>query len=294
MRPVTKSSALTLLTICSGGLCGPAMAGSPSPTSQVTGTVAPADVIAEWQRGTWSSFGSGFYLSGFSSEDDYDDLKVATPHPLPLKPKYEAEWQGIRKQSAAGRSLTDTGARCIPLGVPFADSFGIIQFLFAPDRVVMTGIFDNGVRTIFTDGRPHEMGTDPSFNGDSIGHWEGKTLVVDVVNLTEKSYLEEGLGHSSALHVVERWNYLGPKTIRVDVSIDDATQFTRPLHVSLTWKHDPNGRLHEDECENNRDTLVDGATGMIGADGRPLKTPPNGRARYRVIKPGPSGSGTLH
>jgi hypothetical protein len=275
-------------------MCGLATAAAPPLTSDVARTAAPADVVAEWQRGTWSTFGSGFYLTGFPSEDEYDDLKVATPHPLPLKPPYDAKWEWYREESSAGRSLTDTGARCIPLGVPFADSFGIIQFLFAPDRVVTTGIFDNGVRTIFTDGRPHESDSDPSFNGDAIGHWEGKTLVVDVVNLTEDSFLEEGLPHTRALHVVERWNYLGPKTIRVDVTVDDAEEFTRPLQVSLTWKHHPTGRVHEDTCENNRDPLVDGATGMIGPDGQPLRAPASGKAKYRVIKPAGRSPGDSH
>jgi hypothetical protein len=248
-------------------------------------SVAPPEVVAVWQKGTWSNFGTGFPLTGFEDEDHYDDPTQEPPHPLPFKPPYDAKWKWIREQSFAGHNVLDTGAACIPLGVPFQDSFGIIQFLFAPDRVVTTGLFDNGVRNIYTDGRPHLAAADPSFNGDSIGHWEGTTLVVDVTNIALNAYLEEGLLHSDRLHVVERWNFVDSASIRVDVTIFDDGAFSRPLHEVLTWHHDPNGRLPEDLCENNRDPNVNGATTMIDADGTPLLGSPDGhKATYKVVK----------
>jgi hypothetical protein len=247
-------------------------------------TVAPPEVVAEWQRGTWIRLQDVFPYSGFAGEDAYDDPKVTPAHPLPLKPPYDARWKYVREQAIAGRNVLDIGNRCLPLGMPFVAGFGIIQFLFANDRVVTTGLFDNYIRIIYTDGRPHKPESEPTFNGDSIGHWEGNTLVVETVNIKPETLVEVGLTHTDAMRVVERWTYKGSGTLVNDVTVYDDKLLTHPLHRAFTWTHDPNGTVFEDVCEVNRDVNVNGATMMIGPDGKPLVPGTHGRAKYKVIE----------
>lgn len=266
--------------ICAGLLAGMSVSAGAGAATQA----APADVVAVWQKGTWSSFASEFQFSGFKDEDQYDDPKVQAPRPLPLTPEFKRKWQAIRDEAFKGRNVLDAGNKCVPLGIPFTATFGKIQILFAADRVVTTGTSDNAVRIIYTDGRPHQKGADPSFNGDSIGHWEGKTLVIDSVNFKDSSYIEVGLPHSDAMHVIERWNFVDDRSIHVDVTIEDPKALTQTLHATGTWMHDPNSRLAEDICENNRDREVNGATTMIGADGKPLTAPTGTKPKYKVIQ----------
>lgn len=268
-------TAITLAASACSLICAAALA-APGP--------APSGVVRIWEKGTWSSFGSEFLFSGFKDEDQYDDPKVEAPKALPLTPEFAKKWQAIRQEAFNGRNVLDAGNRCVPLGIPFTATFGKIQILFAADRVVMTGTSDNAVRIIYTDGRPHQADADPAYNGDSIGHWEGRTLVIDTVNFKDSSYIEVGLPHSDAMHVIEHWQFVDDQTIDVKVTIEDPKALTRPLQASGTWRHEATGRLAEDICENNRDLSVNGATTMIGADGKPLTPPAQGKAKYKIIQ----------
>jgi hypothetical protein len=245
--------------------------------------------VAAWETGIWTAWGDDYPFTGLKDEDRYNDPSIPPANHLPFRPGWEGKWKEIRQRAAEGQNVFDVGNRCVPLGIPYMAIFGIIQILFAPDRVVMAGFLDNGVRIVFTDGRPHEPDVDPSYNGDSTGHWEGNTLVIDTVSLRPDTYLEPGLPHSDALHVTERWHYAGPDTINVDVTAWDPKAFTAPLHATAVYKHNPKGRIHEDVCENNRDRQVNGATTLIGPDGKPLSGPEpgKGKAHYKVISQDP-------
>ena len=85
-------------------------------------------------------------------------------------------------------------------------------------------------RTIPLDGRPHLAGNIKLYNGDSRGHWEGNTLVVDVTNFNDKVFLDShGSFYSEALHVVERWTLVDANTLKYEATLEDPTVFTRPL-----------------------------------------------------------------
>jgi hypothetical protein len=107
-----------------------------------------------------------------------------------------------------------------------------------------------------TDGRKHPDDIDPSFLGDSVAHWEGDTLVVDV---NDKTWLGAGGAtlHTDALLVIERYTRVDYDTITYEVTIDDPKAFTKtwsipPSFLSLR----PGERLHEYECiENNVDIV---------------------------------------
>ena len=177
---------------------------------------------------------------------------VPRPEPLPYKPAAEAK----RQEFLARRGIDDPMARCFLSGVPRITTrplpFQIVQM---PGQVILLYEAHHAFRIIPTDGRPHPDDVDPSFLGDSVAHWEGDTLVVDVIGFNEKTWLA-GVGtiHSDKLHVTERYTRDSDDTIRYDVTMEDPEVFTQPWHQQETFRLRPNERLREYECiENNED-----------------------------------------
>ena len=89
--------------------------------------------------------------------------------------------------------------------------------------------YDHYQRLIYTNRREHPKDLDLSWMGDSIGHWEGSTRVVDTVGLNDKTWLDQvGHPHSTALHVVERLHRVDRETLVDDITIDDPKAYTKP------------------------------------------------------------------
>ena len=93
-------------------------------------------------------------------------------------------------------------------------------------------------RLVPTNGRPHRTDVDPSYFGDSVGHWEGDTLVIDVTHFNDDTWLAaipgqggSGYFHTEALHVVERLTRIGD-TLRWEATVEDPNVLTRPWKVS--------------------------------------------------------------
>jgi hypothetical protein len=130
------------------------------------------------------------------------------------------------------------------------------QIFQVSDRVLF--VFEGGAhvwRTIFTDGRPHPKDPNPSFLGDSVGRWEGDTLVVDVIGFNEATWLDQaGHPHTEALHIVERFTRVNEGALRYEVTIDDPHAYTKPWTTAYTIPWVAGAELLEYICqENNKD-----------------------------------------
>jgi hypothetical protein len=174
--------------------------------------------------------------------------------PPPYTPAAEAK----RQEYVARRGIDDPMARCLISGVPRITTrplpFEIVQM---PGRVIILYEAHHAFRIIPTDGRPHPGDLEPSYLGDSVGHWEGNTLVVDVIGFNTNTWLA-GVGtiHSEKLHVTERYTRDSPDTIVYDVTIEDPVVFTKPWLQQELFRLRPNERIREYECiENNEDLL---------------------------------------
>ena len=86
-------------------------------------------------------------------------------------------------------------------------------------------------RSIPTDGGPALRDPDPTWMGDSIGHWDGDTLVVDTVGFNDKTEIN-GYLHTEALHIVERFRRTGYNTLQYEATLEDPNVFVKPLTVS--------------------------------------------------------------
>jgi hypothetical protein len=181
-------------------------------------------------------------------------------------PPYTPE--GQRRQNAAvaaslGKNLAASSKdltpsqRCITFGVPrlggtfSSGQYAYFQIFQSPGYVVLFFETIHDARIIPLDGRPHLPPNVRTWNGDSRGHWEGETLVVDTTNFSRQSNL---LGSAENLHLIERFTRIAPDEIRYDLTIDDPTTWTKAWSAMIRLKR-TDERLYEFAChEGNSDT----------------------------------------
>ncbi|HEV3334007.1 MAG TPA: hypothetical protein VG096_23635 [Bryobacteraceae bacterium] len=168
---------------------------------------------------------------------------------MPLKPEAE------KLKVVHGPDYAGLTADCMPLGVP--GSFNVpypFQIIQAPKTITIFYEYPNTFRIIPTDGRPHPDDVDPTWMGNSVGHWEGDTLVVDTIGLNTKTELN-GYRHSEAMHVVERLQRLESGDLQYDVTIEEPSLFTKPWVMptrTFPFRSELE-KIDEFVCENNRD-----------------------------------------
>ncbi len=154
------------------------------------------------------------------------------------------------------RGPQDVGrtADCMPLSPP--DAFGVpyqFQIVQNKDTLVLMHEYPGTFRIIPLDGEPHQPDPDPAWLGDSVGRWEGDTLVVDTIGYNDKTEVS-GFKHSDALHTVERLTRT-EDGFQYEVKIEDPDVFVAPWTETRTYKLNvpPLKRIMEFVCENNRD-----------------------------------------
>lgn len=133
----------------------------------------------------------------------------------------------------------DPTLKCIPtafgtLNVRLWSVGAVGQIVAKPDLVVLLSETYHGFQLVPTDGRPHREEQPPSYRGDSIGHWEGDTLVVDTTNFTDDTWIyAEGRVsfHSDALHIIERYRRVDANTLEIEATVEDPKVLTGPWTV---------------------------------------------------------------
>ena len=127
----------------------------------------------------------------------------------------------------------------------------IHQIFQTPDHlVVFTELGNNPPRIITLDGRPHISGDMHQFSGDSRGHWEGDTLVVETKHFSDK---KRWRGSTGALHVIERFTRIDTDTIRYEFTVDDPATWTSPWSAEVPMVR-TEGPMFEYAChEGNHD-----------------------------------------
>ena len=157
-------------------------------------------------------------------------LGVVEGGEIPYQP-----WAAAQQQENYANRLTDDPVRkCYLPGVPrityMPFPFRILQ---TPDHVVITYEYAHAVRIVYTDGSPHPLPND-FWMGDSRGHWDGDTLVVDTTHFNGLTWFDAaGNFHSDQLHVVERYTPITPHHIDYEVTIEDPEVFTRPWTMRM-------------------------------------------------------------
>lgn len=174
---------------------------------------------------------------------------VVEGNEIPYQP-----WAAAKKrENYQNRGTADPEAKCFQPGVPRVTYMPFpFQIVQTPTYIAVLYEYAHVTRHIYLGGTPHPKGPiDSWFMGDSRGHWEGNTLVVDVIHFTDQTWFDRaGNFHSEALHVVERYTPTDRDHITYEATIEDPKVFTRPwkMTMPLYRRQERNVQLLDYEC----------------------------------------------
>jgi hypothetical protein len=208
-------------------------------------------------RGSWEEANSGSGLGGTGVNASAPAVLSASDRPANREPAPYQPWAAAKVlESYKIRGIDDPTARCLPPGIPRTSLLGLFptQIVQTPDIIVILYEYMSANRVIHMESK-HADDLVPSYMGDSIAHWEGDTLVVDVTGFNDKTWLVgTGTFHTDKLHVVERYTRIDKDQINYDVTMEDPGVLTKPwvIHSNLMLREGT--RLQEYVCaENNLD-----------------------------------------
>jgi hypothetical protein len=229
-----------------------------------TASAQPADYLKNavpWQQSTKGISGV-WNMQGYLSSSIYPVrqrvAKTMDGQLPPLLPAAAALLEKRISDAEHDKPFPNTASLCLPQGVPYmihAAVDGPLQIFETPGQVTIISTAYNEMWLIYLNGKhPGPDDLEPTYHGDSIGHWEGDTLVVDTVGLTTKTTLDQvGMPHSDALHVITRIRRTDPKTLEFLVTVDDPKTFSKPwTRRQIYKKAKDDARVEESVCENNR------------------------------------------
>ena len=137
---------------------------------------------------------------------------------------------------------------------PYNNNYEIVQ---THDYIAIDVEMIHDARIIPLDGRPHLSSAIRRWMGDSVGHWEGDTLVIDTTNYTDKTHFR---GSDRNLHVIERFKRTGEDSLQYRFTIDDPTAFTRPWTGEIVMSRAP-GPVYEYACHEANYSLANMLSG---------------------------------
>jgi hypothetical protein len=240
---VRSSGAVLLTAVMLLGPASGAMAQVPGAKLK-DGTVVP-DISGIWERIEGIRFNPAGQLPPYNAE---------------YRRRYELAMEARNR----GERVADPTSRCLPQGMPrFMVASYPLEILQTTGQVTIIAEWSSQVRRTFTDGRGHPPADeiDITFNGHSVGRWEGQILVVDTAGIRgDTSFDASPLTHSDQLTVSERISLKDPKTLVAEITVTDPGAFTAPWKVVRTYRRGgPDARIMEYVCEeNNREIFLPG------------------------------------
>jgi hypothetical protein len=190
-----------------------------------------------------------------------DPRYAPTPIPdPPLKPEFKTKWdidqKKLQQRIEEGQPAGDNYVHCIPDGMP-AMMMGMfpMEIMQRPEQINITQEAFNQVRRIYMNQKlPKWDEIDPSFYGQSVGHWEGDTLVVETTGV--KDYVTfRWAPHSESMKITERIHLLAPDYLKDEVTVED-DHLAKPWTWAWTFRRMKDYKLQEYVCEDNREYVA--------------------------------------
>jgi hypothetical protein len=205
---------------------------------------------------------TGDYSSVWTIERDWENrTSLITDPPDGRMPAMTPEAQKRREAARAAMTRPATGPadrslseRCITYGSPqlMAGYQSYYQVVQTPKSVMIMTEMIHDARIIPLDGGPHLPSALQQWFGDSRGHWEGDTLVVDTTNYKPRAFMSVS---SEKLHVTERLSRSGPETLQYEITIDDPGTWTKPWSLMIPLRHSPEP-VFEYACHEGNEGLA--------------------------------------
>src|ERR1700686_5944863 len=177
--------------------------------------------------GVWFAGRAGGHVFNQALRRQFDP-KVTPEEPPPFQPWAAAK---IKAMTGTDYELGRASVNCLPRGVPgmFLINPYPFQIVQTPGLFVQLDELNNNFRAVHTDGRAHNPDPDPAFDGDEVGHWEGDTLVIDVIAIDQRTWNNfTGWFHSDQEHVVERISRPSMNYLVYQVTIEDPKVLSKP------------------------------------------------------------------
>jgi hypothetical protein len=285
---------------------------TPSPTKGIAqGAASIPDFSGVWRHGSLPWFEppeSGpapvTNRSRRNGVSNYDQLVGDYTNPI-LKPWAAEVVKKYGEISLAGITFPSPSNQCWPEPVPYIFKHGAMQLLQQPDKITILYWFDHQVRHVRMN-QSHPARVTPSWSGDSVGHYEGDTLVIDTIGVKVGPFAMVdifGTPHTEALHVVERYRLLDyeaakeaqergekenvripaetpiadgiavdpdykGKGLQLQFTVEDEGVFTMPWSATITWRR-PLGDWSEHICAENRHEYYSGKDTAVPTADKP-------------------------
>ena len=220
------------------------------------------DLTGVWQggserRGSWEEANSGLGVGGTGVDPNAPAAPSSNDRPTGREAAPYQPWAAKKVlESYNNRALDDPTARCLPSGIPRIVTLGLFpqQIVQTPKQIVMLYEYMNVFRVIPLNAK-HPDDLIPAYMGNSVAHWEGDTLVVDIIGFNDKTWLSgTGTFHSDKLHITERYTRVDKDRIDYQVTMEDPEVLTKPWTLRSSLMLREGTRLQEYVCaENNQD-----------------------------------------
>ena len=183
--------------------------------------------------------------------------------PPAVKPEYtpaaQAKLAAFNASKVNGENSQTDHANCLPFAYPASMGLYPIELLMTPGKVTVAIETDSQMQRIFTDGRPLPDDPDLTFQGTAVGHWEGDTLVSEVVGLeaAPKMEIAAGVGHSDKLKIVQRTHLVQPDVLEIQWTYIDPEVLVKPWVVTRWYERHRDWDLQEYNCAQNNHDAAD-------------------------------------
>lgn len=244
MRNRALGIALAIIVVMISSLATSAQSKKPDRPAKAASSSEPPDLSGVWMRDAPPATAMQYWIYELNEEEP------------PMTEWGEAQFKAAKSSFGAhSYPLEETNdpvlRGCFPPGVPrvYMHPFPF-QFIQTSGEIVMLFEVDSLRREIYTDGRAHDAELVPLWMGDSVGRWEGDTLVVDTVNFNDRTWIDRvGHPHSDQLHVIERFRRTDHEHLVDDITIEDPKAYTKPWTAHLEFRLKP-WKLTEQFCED--------------------------------------------
>jgi len=246
--PKIRMAAVALVTICFATILAVPNLSAQFQAPGALGALAPANIAKPRPAAPFNLTGTWLHSGGADN-----GFRFSPPAGFKLTPESQVHYDAARKAQAEGKVYRDDIGQCWPAGLPvIMTRVWPIAMVQLPTVIYMISEFMNSVRIIYMDGRPH---TDPdiavgSFNGESIGHWENDTLVIDTTNFVpDHHWIDSGIPGTDALHIVERVRMIDAgKTLSIEYTLSDPKSWEGEWKMTKRWKRVDERDIAEVSC----------------------------------------------
>jgi hypothetical protein len=219
-----------------------------TPPPPQLGALAPTNIAKPRPKPPFDLTGTWMHGGGQNN-----NFRFSPPAGFKLTPAAQVHYDAAQKATAAGKVYNDDIGACWPAGLPvIMTRVWPIAMVQNPTSIFMISGFMNSVRIIYLDGRQH---TDPdivvrSFNGESIGHWENDTLVVDTTSFVDDHHwIDNGIPASDALHIVERMRLIDKgATLEIEYTLADPKMWVGEWKMTKRWRRVDDTDITEASC----------------------------------------------